>query len=192
MHTTTIQPWEDQESSDQAISPIQTGEIDLVLEEELIHSFLRKVPSQKEVCVVMPAFNEEKVIASSLEAILNIFEADQIFVVSDGSHDKTAEIARQYTPNVLELKENSGKATALKKLIDTFNLIPRYKYLLFSDADSRFTHDFFAQTKKEAQELPACMVGTVTSDRHGLISAYRTYEYAMTIRSLNELKALCG
>lgn len=127
----------------------------------------------------MPAFNEERVIVASLQALKRVIKREHIFVVSDGSTDRTARLAKQEDVFVLNLRKNVGKACALKRLIDRKKLSGKYRYLLFSDADSRLSPDFLKVIKKYAKSGPACIVGTVVSERHGLISAYRTYEYGM-------------
>lgn len=131
-------------------------------------------------CVVVPALNEEEVIGASLQAMKKILSSKDIFVVSDGSTDKTALIAKKANVNVMNLRNNCGKATALKKLIKSRNLTKRYSYVLFSDADSRLSENFMSEIKKYKKQKPALIVGTVNSDRKGLISAFRTYEYCVS------------
>lgn len=131
-------------------------------------------------CVIVPAFNEERVIEPSLKSLKKMVLRDHIYVVSDGSKDDTVKIAKRNHANVLALRKNYGKANAIFKLIKKFDLNDRYKYILFSDADSRLGQDFIKQINSTISQKPACIVGTVTSDRYGLISAYRTYEYLLT------------
>lgn len=132
------------------------------------------------LCVVVPAYNEEKVIGSSLKALKKVVRSRNIFVVSDGSGDKTVSIATSQVKNVMALKKNVGKAQALNKLIKSRKLIKRYKFIMFSDADSRLSRNFLNTIKEEINRNPACIVGTVVSERHGFISAFRTYEYGLT------------
>ncbi len=136
--------------------------------------------SKASVCIVVPAYNEAKVIASSLTALKRVINPEDIYIVSDGSSDGTGTIARRVLPNVVELGHNFGKARALDFLIRFFSLTKRYTYILFSDADSLLAPNFIQEINKYVKTNPACIVGTVTSDRHGLISAYRTYEYGIT------------
>ena len=72
------------------------------------------------VSVLIPCFNEEKVIVSSVERILaSTWERLEILVLDDGSSDATSEVVRQAfadNPRVSLLTfENGGKATALNK-----------------------------------------------------------------------------
>jgi hypothetical protein len=65
--------------------------------------------------VIVPAYNEEKVIRTTIEALIDADYPDkEIIVVDDGSKDRTLEIAMEYKDRVKVLhKENGGKASAL-------------------------------------------------------------------------------
>src|SRR6266498_1563115 len=135
---------------------------------------------KRSFCVVVPAFNEAQVIEASLDRLLGLLLQGDIYVVSDGSSDETGRIARRMGVNILTLARNQGKARALHSLIQFFELTKKYDYILFSDADSQMAPDFLTVAQKYLQDRPACIVGTVKSDKYGLISAYRTYEYSLT------------
>ena len=60
------------------------------------------------MCVLIPAYNEERKIGNTLEGVLQ--HIDDIVVVNDGSVDKTAEIVRQYPVTLINRKENRGLA----------------------------------------------------------------------------------
>ena len=55
------------------------------------------------VAAIVPAYNEENRIASTLKAIQEIPEINVIRVVNDGSTDRTAEIARESGVEVVNL-----------------------------------------------------------------------------------------
>jgi dolichyl-phosphate beta-glucosyltransferase len=72
----------------------------------------------QKLSVVLPAYNEEKRIASTLQDVGNFLSKQpfeyEIIVVNDGSKDKTAEVVRQAQASVKNLqlvdnKENHGK-----------------------------------------------------------------------------------
>ena len=67
------------------------------------------------VSVIVPAYNEEKVIGKTIEALIETkYPKKEIIVVDDGSNDKTLEIAKRYADHVKVLhKENGGKSSAL-------------------------------------------------------------------------------
>ena len=69
---------------------------------------------KERVVVMVPAYNEELTIAKTLKAILTIVPARDVFVINDGSKDKTNKIASKYISHVLTIK-NSGKAHALNQ-----------------------------------------------------------------------------
>jgi len=73
------------------------------------------------VAVLIPAYNEEKVIVRTIRSVLHSdYKNLRVIVVDDGSKDRTAEVAREAYPNeiaagrVLVLSQpNGGKAAAL-------------------------------------------------------------------------------
>jgi cellulose synthase/poly-beta-1,6-N-acetylglucosamine synthase-like glycosyltransferase len=73
------------------------------------------VKSYPKVSVIIPAYNEEKVIANTIEALLETkYPKKEIIFVDDGSKDNTLRIATRYKDQIKILhKENGGKATAL-------------------------------------------------------------------------------
>jgi glycosyltransferase involved in cell wall biosynthesis len=70
-----------------------------------------------EVCVVIPAFNEEGAIAETLRSIEEAtaqLPAVEVVVVDDGSTDRTAERAVAAGARVISLPENRGYGAAIK------------------------------------------------------------------------------
>lgn len=65
------------------------------------------------IMIVIPAYNEEERIAATLEGVKSLPGISRILVVSDGSTDGTADLARQAGVEVLELKTNRGKGGAM-------------------------------------------------------------------------------
>lgn len=64
-----------------------------------------------EVCVVIPAHNEEATIGSVVHLARR--EARHVVVVDDGSTDRTAEVAQDAGAEVVRLEDNLGKGGAL-------------------------------------------------------------------------------
>ena len=58
--------------------------------------------------IIIPAWNEAEVIGSVLEELTDFYPDAQVLVVSDGSTDATAQVARDHGAKVLELPYNLG------------------------------------------------------------------------------------
>jgi len=67
------------------------------------------------ISVLVPAYNEEKVIARTIEGLLESdYPNKEIIIIDDGSKDKTLEVANRYKTKIKVLhKENGGKASAM-------------------------------------------------------------------------------
>lgn len=83
------------------------------------------------VTAVIPAYNEEETIADVVKCVKRIDKIQKVIVVSDGSTDSTAEIARECGADVIELNENVGKGGAIKAGINECGT----EIILFLDAD---------------------------------------------------------
>jgi cellulose synthase/poly-beta-1,6-N-acetylglucosamine synthase-like glycosyltransferase len=94
-------------------------------------------PAQKFplISVLIPAYNEEKVIARTIESALEIdYPKKEIIVIDDGSIDNTLLIAKTFEKDGVKVlhKENSGKATALNYAIN----FAKGEILAILDADT--------------------------------------------------------
>lgn len=89
-----------------------------------------------DILVTMPAYNEEKTIATVIEGILKIVPTAKVLVVSDGSTDNTTKEAKKTGATVIE-KAHSG-------LADTFRMEMRIAYfmkpdvIVHTDADGQY------------------------------------------------------
>lgn len=99
-----------------------------------------ELPQPPHLSIVVPAFNEERRIQSSLARMLGYFEAQdydfEILIVDDGSSDRTRAIVEETAaghPNVrlLSYAVNRGKGHAVRYGM----MRATGDYLLFSDAD---------------------------------------------------------
>jgi len=97
-----------------------------------------------DVAVLIPAHNEELVIADSLRAIMALVPPRNVHVVSDGSTDGTVQIARRSGARVMSTRENVGKAGALEEAISRFGLVDRFPVVMLLDADTRVQPGYFA------------------------------------------------
>jgi len=135
------------------------------------------------VAVLVPANNEERVIAKTLETILKLVPPKDLFVVDDGSWDQTQEVAKKYTKNILATS-NRGKAYALNSGIKHFKLTKKYEYIFFMDADSMPKSDFLDKIlihfKNDPKREIMCVVGRVKGSGLNWISKYRQWEYQIS------------
>lgn len=69
--------------------------------------------NNKKIVVFIPAFNTEKTIQKTLDAIPRGI-VDQVIVVDDGSKDKTVEIAKKNNVNLISHSRNRGYGAAQK------------------------------------------------------------------------------
>lgn len=83
------------------------------------------------VTAVIPAYNEEVTIAEVIETLRQVDLVSEVVVVSDGSHDSTAQVARSSGARVIEHRENQGKAAAMKTGFEATDA----PLVLFLDAD---------------------------------------------------------
>lgn len=103
------------------------------------------VPSRQkydyDISIIIPAYNEERRIKKTLEAINFYFQnksvTRQIIVVDDGSSDNTAGITEKAKKEIRDLsvityRPNRGKGYAVKKGVEA----SRGEYILFTDADN--------------------------------------------------------
>jgi dolichyl-phosphate beta-glucosyltransferase len=91
--------------------------------------------------IVIPAYNEEKRITSTIERIIEYVHeralASEIIVVDDGSTDKTDQVVEeisqknQFPIKILKNEQNMGKGFTVKKGA----LAALGEYILFSDSD---------------------------------------------------------
>ena len=84
-----------------------------------------------DVGIIVPAFNEEKTIGSTIEGLKGISCVDRILVVDDGSADATSANASTSGAEVLTLEQNHGKAYAMRM---GYEALP-CPVLVFVDAD---------------------------------------------------------
>ncbi|MBU7008312.1 glycosyltransferase family 2 protein [Phosphitispora fastidiosa] len=81
--------------------------------------------------VIIPAYNEEQTIGKVIEAVKQVPFIAETIVISDGSTDKTAEIARILGVKVVTLEHNLGKGGAMMVGVNNTDA----DVVLFLDAD---------------------------------------------------------
>lgn len=92
------------------------------------------------VSIIIPAYNAESTIKSTIEAVRNQTYRDyELIVINDGSTDRTAEIVREIADDRFKLfsYKNGGLATARNRGIRQAT----GEYIAFLDADDLWTKD---------------------------------------------------
>lgn len=115
---------------------------------------LGRKSSIKKVCIVIPAYNEEKVIAQVIDAANDHLSKSKKFkhtlvVVDDGSKDLTAEIVSKKRNTVL-IKHiiNAGAGAATRTGIH-YAISENYNYVATMDADGQHSPEDVARVLKE-------------------------------------------
>jgi len=131
------------------------------------------------VSVIVPAYNEEKGIAATIESLLRTRHPLEIIVVDDGSTDRTAEIARTYGRYGVRVisRPNGGKPAALNTGISQ----ARCPILVLLDGDTVFEPDAVARL---AAYFADPKVGAVSGNakvgnRKGLLGRWQHIEYVV-------------
>ncbi len=146
------------------------------------------------LCFLIPAFNEERMIRRTVWSARRE-TADHVYVVDDGSKDRTSEFARQAGAQVLTIS-NGGKAAALRTAIDHFKLVDRYTHIAILDADSYVRHGYQAAIRVAVLKYPHAVLfcGRQVSQRGpwNWLTSFRAVEYAVWCGVYREAQHLCG
>lgn len=139
-----------------------------------------------DICVVIPAYNEELLIGRCIQSVLDAGIApEHVYVVDDRSTDGTAAVVERFRGvNLLQNGANLGKLGGLRHAVETFALTTRYRYLALLDADSHVARDYFTEVlaKFLRDDEIVLVCGAPHSERHNWLTAYRALEYGMTLR----------
>jgi cellulose synthase/poly-beta-1,6-N-acetylglucosamine synthase-like glycosyltransferase/peptidoglycan/xylan/chitin deacetylase (PgdA/CDA1 family)/spore germination protein YaaH len=132
------------------------------------------------VSVIVPAYNEERVIEATIRSLLNSdYDNFEIIVVDDGSHDRTSEVVREHfgdEPLVrLFTEPNSGKAGALN-----FGL--RYakgEVVVALDADTQFPAETIRALARRFvdPQIGAVAGNAKVGNRINIVTRWQALEY---------------
>ncbi len=113
--------------------------------------------SESKTVVVLPVYNNEKSVESVLRSLLEI--GLDIFIVDDGSTDKTPSIIRKYSNDVTVLShnQNRGKGAALLTAF-TAALAQGYSHAITIDADGQHRADEIPRFLEASQKHPNAVI----------------------------------
>jgi poly-beta-1,6-N-acetyl-D-glucosamine synthase len=156
----------------------------------------RTITAPDDMCVVIPAHNEELLLARCIRSVLTAGIAPRhVYVVDDGSADATAAAAAAFSGvNLLTNPAPRGKLGALRAAIAHFDLAGRYRYLSLLDADSHVAPDYFSEVLVRFLTDPAVALvcGAPRSEAHNWLTAYRALEYGVTLRAFRAGQHVMG
>lgn len=89
----------------------------------------------KDVCVIVPAYNEANMIGRVLADLLKNFS--NIVVIDDGSSDDTAKVVKKHKVMLISHAINLGQGAALQTGLSFVSSISGIKYFLTFDADGQ-------------------------------------------------------
>jgi glycosyltransferase involved in cell wall biosynthesis len=114
-------------------------------------------------CVLIPAFNEALHIANVVERARQ--HVADVVVIDDGSSDGTADLARAAGATCLQLPENCGKASALRKGL-AFARDHNFTYVITLDGDGQHLPEDIPVILRSAEETAAdLIIGARSFDR---------------------------
>lgn len=107
--------------------------------------------------VVIPLYNKEKNIGSTIDSVLNqTFSDFELIVVDDGSTDRSAEIVASYDDPRIRLikKENGGVSSARNRGVYEASA----KWVALLDGDDRWMPKFLSEMKRLVIDFPDCVI----------------------------------
>jgi glycosyltransferase involved in cell wall biosynthesis len=121
------------------------------------------------ISVVIPAYNEEKLIGRCLKSLQEqSYPKDhyEVILVDNNSKDKTSEIGREYGVNVLLYKEKQGTSASRKYGIAQ----AKGKIIAITDSDTFVANDWLAKIDKRFEDQRiVCVGGQARSDTKNLL-----------------------
>jgi peptidoglycan/xylan/chitin deacetylase (PgdA/CDA1 family)/spore germination protein YaaH/GT2 family glycosyltransferase len=165
----------------------------------LVHRWTEQFPDNLDpatgplVSVLIPCFNEEKVIAASVARILESeWRNIEVLVLDDGSKDNTAEEVRRAhgdDPRVTLLSfENGGKARAVNRGL----AVAKGEYVVALDADTLFPPRTIGRLVRWFQDprIGAVAGNAIVGNRLNIVTRWQALEY-VTAQNL-ERRALAA
>ncbi len=117
--------------------------------------------------ILMPAYNREKYVGQAIDSILSqTFSDYELFLIDDGSTDKTVQIAESYGSRVKLLRQtNQGPEVARNKAA----AVAQAEYLVLLDSDDLLLPCALATYDRIIRnfESPSLIIGAMTNFQDG-------------------------
>lgn len=119
---------------------------------------------QKDVLVIIPAYNEEKNISRVVDDLIQNYPQYDYVIVNDGSRDKTAEVCRKRGYHLIDLSLNLGLAGAFQTGMK-YAYRKNYNYAIQFDADGQHLPQYIENMYKEAEKGADIVIGSRFVDK---------------------------
>jgi cellulose synthase/poly-beta-1,6-N-acetylglucosamine synthase-like glycosyltransferase len=134
------------------------------------------------ITILIPAYNEEKVISRTIETVLEASYPDrEIIVIDDGSRDRTQQIAQSFAGKGVKVihRPNGGKATALNHGL----LFARSEIIVIVDADCQICKNTLIELVQPFRnpEVAAVAGNIKVLNRRNILTRCQALEYIASI-----------
>ena len=120
----------------------------------------KQIQNRNDFLVIIPAYNEEENIESTLRRVLAVVkEPGKIVVVDDCSTDGTVQIVKKFDLVLLKHSQNKGKGAAIKTGFD-FAIRCKKPFVFTLDADAQHDPAFIPVFLKKGGEEQDIVIGT--------------------------------
>lgn len=159
----------------------------------LLHLFRKPVKHKrisfdpKKLSVLIACYNGEDVIAETIQHALMKVPAPQIIVASDGSTDRTVEIAKSYGVTVLDYPDNLSKSFTINRAIHHV----KTEYVLLLDDDTLIGHTEIPTSLLD-DGYNAVSFNVIPVKTGSLLNKLQTFEYAKSMTFGKSLRGGVG
>lgn len=134
----------------------------------------------KRIAILIPAHNEEQVIAKTLRHAVSEADEENVYLVADNCTDSTVQEAKYHLEdkNIFEV-ERMGRGPALMKALEHFGILDRYHGVLFLDADSLILAGTMGAYRRALRRRVAGVIGhmKVLSTQDNIFASWRRFQY---------------
>jgi poly-beta-1,6 N-acetyl-D-glucosamine synthase len=151
-----------------------------------------KIDRFPKMSIIIPAYNEEVTVASSIKSMLNLNYPDyEVIVIDDGSSDNTFNEASKFSDKGVKVirQKNTGKPGAM----NTGVMNASGEIIITVDADSKLHPDALTWIARRFSSNPrlGAVAGNVKIDKPtGLLKTLQSLEYTSSINFIRKPQSL--
>ncbi len=151
-----------------------------------------KIDKFPKMSIIIPAYNEEVTVASSIKSMLSLNYPDyEVIVIDDGSSDNTFKEASKYSEKGVKVirQKNTGKPGAINTGIKNAS----GEVMITVDADSKLHPDALTWIARRFSSNPrlGAVAGNVKIDKPtGLLKTLQSLEYTTSINLIRKSQSL--